>query len=423
LNGDHFAASTSLIKRYWPIVLILIMVVIVTLAIIYTKVYSSPLLVYYFEETKTLGTVFNYSASPQIASAGKDTYIVNIEKSGGKGNISIEKINYNTTASSIIIGNASANSTNAEVAASGDNVYAVWSDTNSTKGGNGDIFLSSSRDKAASFGEPINLSNNEGNSTNPEVTASGDHVYVVWSDTNDAKGGVGDIFFSASRDNAVSFGEPINLSDNERNSTNPEVAASGKNVYVVWADSRDETETPNNVNLNLKTSSDNGMHFGERKIVKRDVDKEKHLPRITASDGNVYITLADKDAKEGNPDNFQVILRTSTDNGTEFSNKKSLKKDIDSKTHLPHLSAFGSNVYVVWSDTNEAIGGSEDIFFSSSHDNARSFDEPINISNNVANSTNPEISAVENSVNIFWVDHSSGKDEIKYKQIRLAAMR
>ena len=122
-----------------------------------------------------------------------------------------------------------------------------------------------------------------------------------------------------------SFGEPINLSDNERNSTNPEVAASGNNVYVVWADSREETGTPDNVNLNLKTSTDNGIHFGDRKIIKRDVDKETHLPQITASDENVYIALADKDSKEGKPDNFQVILRTSEDNGTEFSNKKSLK--------------------------------------------------------------------------------------------------
>ena len=90
---------------------------------------------------------------------------------------------------------------------------------------------------------PINLSNNVGNSTNPEVAASGNNVYVVWSDTNGAKGEGEDIFFRSSRDNARSFGEPINLSDNKRNSTNPEVAASGNNVYVAWADSRENWNT------------------------------------------------------------------------------------------------------------------------------------------------------------------------------------
>jgi len=410
---------------YWPIVLILIMAVIVTFVIIYTKVPSPPLFVYYFGETNTLSTGSNNSFSPQIASSGKDTYIVKTENVRGSGDISIERIinNNNTLPSAAIsIGNASANSTNPEVAAAGNNVYVVWSNTNGTTGADSDIFFSSSSDNARTFGEPINLSNSNGNSTNAEVAASGNNVYVVWSDTNGAKGGKEDIFFSSSSDNGASFGEPINLSDNERNSTDPKVAASGHNVYVVWADSREETGTPDNVNLNLKTSADNGLHFDDRKIVKRDVDKETHLPQISASDKNVYIVLADKDSKEGKPDNFQVILRTSEDNGTEFSNKKGLKKDIDSKTHLPRVAAFGNNVYVVWSDTNGGIGGNGDIFFSSSSDNARTFDEPINLSNDRTNSTNPVISASGSDIYVFWDDSSSAKNEIKYKQIKLVAL-
>ena len=143
---------------------------------------------------------------------------------------------------------------------------------------------------------------------------------------------------------------------------------------------------------------------------------------MTASDKNVYITLADKDSKEGNPDNFQIILKTSIDNGTEFTNEKGLKKDINSKTHLPSVSSFKNNVYVVWSDTNDAIDGNGDIFFSSSRDKARSFDEPINLSINSANSTNPRVTVSDDSVYIFWADSSSANNEIKYKQIKLVAM-
>ncbi len=409
---------------YWPVVLILIMAIIVTFVIIFTKVSSPPLFVYYFGETNTLTTGSNNSFSSQIASSDKDTYIVKTEMERGGGDISMEKIVNNNTLPSpaISISNASANSTNPEVAAAGNNVYVVWSDTNGTKGTDADIFFSSSSDNGGSFDKPINLSNSIGNSSNPEVAASGNNVYVVWSDTNGAKGENGDIFFSSSRDRAGSFGEPSNLSDNERNSTNPEVAASGDNVYVVWADSREETGTSDNVNLNLKTSTDNGIHFGDRKIIKRDVDKETHLPQITASDGNVYIALADKDAKEGKPNNFQVILRTSTDNGTEFSNKKSLKTDIDNKTLLPHLAASGDKVYVVWADTNGAKGENGDIFFSSSRDRAGSFGEPVNLSENSQNSTNPQVSASGSNIYVFWNDFSSAKNEIKYKQIKLVAM-
>ena len=399
------------------------MAVIVTLVIIYTKVSSQPLLVYYFGETNTLGTGSNSSFSPQIASSGEGTYIVNTERSRGSGHITVEKIINNDTlhSPSFSIGNASANSTSPEVAASGNNVYVVWSDTNGVKGKDRDIFFSSSDDNATTFDNPINLSNNIGNSMNPEVAASGNNVYVVWSDTNGAKGEGEDIFFRSSRDNGRSFGEPINLSDNKRNSTNPEVAASGNNVYVAWADTRD-TGTPDQVNLQLKTSLDNGIHFGDREVIKRDVNKEMHLPQIAASDKNVYITLADKDSKEGNPDNYRIILRTSIDNGTEFTNEKGLKYDIDNKTQLPTVASFKNNVYVVWSGTKGAIDGNGDIFFSSSRNNARSFDEPINLSLNSANSTNPRVSMSDGSVYIFWADSSSGNNEIKYKQIKLVAM-
>ena len=214
------------------------MAIIVTFVIVFTKVSSPPLFVYYFGETNTLTTGSNISFSSQIASSDKDTYIVKTEKDRGSGDISMEKIVNNNTLPSpaISIGNASANSTNPEVSAAGNNVYVVWSDTNGTKGADADIFFSSSSDNGGSFDQPVNLSNNIGNSTNPEVAASGDNVYVVWSDTNGAKGGNGDIFFSSSRDRAGSFGEPINLSDNNQNSTNPQVSASGGNIYVFWND-------------------------------------------------------------------------------------------------------------------------------------------------------------------------------------------
>ena len=239
MNGN-FTASKRQIKMYWPVVLILIIAIIVTFVIIFTKVSAPPLFVYYFGETNTLTTGSNNSFSSQIASSDKDTYIVKTEtqKDRGSGDISMEKIVSNNTLPSpaISISNASANSTNAEVAAAGNNVYVVWSDTNSTKSADADIFFSSSSNNGGSFDQPINLSNSIGNSSNPEVAASGNNVYVVWSDTNGAKGENGDIFFSSSRDRAGSFGEPINLSDNSQNSINPQVSASGSNIYVFWND-------------------------------------------------------------------------------------------------------------------------------------------------------------------------------------------
>ena len=57
------------------------------------------------------------------------------------------------------------------------------------------------------------------------------------------------------------------------------------------------------------------------------------------------------------------------------------------------LQSLGNNVYVVWSDTNGVKGEDREIFFSPSDDNATTFDNPINLSNNIGNSTNPEVAA------------------------------
>ena len=97
-----------------------------------------------------------------------------------------------------------------------------------------DIFFAASNNNGTSFGTPINLSNNTGISLNPQIAAIGNNVYVTWDDDphfwlHD------DIFFAASNNNGTSFGTPINLSNNTGDSSEPQIAVSGNNVYVTWS--------------------------------------------------------------------------------------------------------------------------------------------------------------------------------------------
>jgi len=356
------------IKKYWPLVLILIIAIIVSFIIIYIKVSSPPLFVYYFGVTNTLGNSSSISFSPQISTSGNNMYVAWSNSGPGNGAINVEKIS----------------------------------------GNNG---------KATTL---INLPNNSSNSTYPHVAASGDNLYVVYADNNGTQGGNGDIFFSSSRDQGKNFDEPINLSNNNPNSTNPEVAASGHNVGVVYVEDASKRETPDNVRFIIKTSTDNGTHFTTKKFEKKGIDKNTHLPQIAASGDNVYFDLADKDAKEGQPDNIRFIIKTSTDNGTEFINSKGIKNDIDKSTPLPQIAASGDNLYAVWVDNEK--GGKGDIFFSSSRDEGKTFNEPINLSNNGANFTNPEVSASGSNAYVLWSDSSSEKNVIKYKHIKIVTL-
>ena len=70
---------------------------------------------------------------------------------------------------------------------------------------------------------PINLSNNAGFSIEPQIAASGNNVYVTWEDTTPAGSNL-DIFFAASNNNGTSFGTPINLSNNTGFSQIPQIA-------------------------------------------------------------------------------------------------------------------------------------------------------------------------------------------------------
>ena len=83
---------------------------------------------------------------------------------------------------------------------------------------------------AITFRGTKNLSNNDGDSTNPLVEATGNIVYVVWTD--ESKGN-GDILFKRSTDGGKSFDKTINLSNNNGESSEPRIAKSGNNLYVV----------------------------------------------------------------------------------------------------------------------------------------------------------------------------------------------
>ena len=127
------------------------------------------------------------------------------------------------------------------------NAYVVWEDETL---GNDEIFFRASQGLGT-----INVSNNTGSSENPQIATSGNNVYVTWEDTTPA--GNLDIFFAASNNNGTSFGTPINLSNNTGNSEDPQIAASGNNVYVTWQDN-----TPGNIDIFFAASNNNGTSFG-----------------------------------------------------------------------------------------------------------------------------------------------------------------
>lgn len=91
------------------------------------------------------------------------------------------------------------------------------------------------------FDNVTNLTNNQHDSVYGQVdTPSEDDIYIVWQDSVPSSAGSSyrnyDIFSTKSSDAGTSFGREINLSNNNGFSEHPQLATSGNNVYVVWAD-------------------------------------------------------------------------------------------------------------------------------------------------------------------------------------------
>ena len=273
------------------------------------------------------------------------------------------------------------------------NAYVVWEDTTL---GNLEIFFRASQGLGT-----INVSNNTGFSVDPQIATSGNsNVYVTWEDSTP---GNDDIFFRASNNNGTSFGTPINLSNNTGNSDNPQIAVSGSNVYVTWQDSTTGSGIPD---IFFAASNNNGTSFGAPINLSNNIGGSQFPQIATSGNNNVYVTWVDD-----TPGNFDIFFAVSTNNGTSFGTPINLSNNVGISFN-PQIAGIGNNVYVTWEDNTP---GNFDIFFEVSTNNGTSFGTPINISNNAGFSSNPQIAAIGSNVYVTWEDNTPGNFDIFFE--------
>ncbi len=123
-----------------------------------------------------------------------------------------------------------------QIAEVGKFVYVTWSDVRNTP--NSQAFFAASSNGGISFVFVPPFSLNSGTTVSTEtdsyfaLAAAGNGVYVTW--TNDTLS-TDNAMFRASTNNGQSFGSLVNLYRGQYTDLNPQVAVTGKNVYVVWS--------------------------------------------------------------------------------------------------------------------------------------------------------------------------------------------
>jgi predicted secreted protein with PEFG-CTERM motif len=248
------------------------------------------------------------------------------------------------------------------------------------------------------FTNPINISNNTGNSTNPQMVFSGNSVYVTWLNT---VSGTPSIFFTKSTDGGSSFGKPIDLGMASSGDYGlPSISHQGSNVYIAW-----QGFVSGNPIIYFSKSSDDGVTF-EKPLILSDKSKNSAFPQIVSSTNHVYVTWIEK----AEDDSTNIVFTKSDDSGNSFVAPMSITSS-KGNVGIPKLASDGNNVYLLWEDNSK---GGYEIMLARSTDSGSTFATPVNISNNSGSSGAPQLVVMKNKIYVVWMDDTSKNYEIYF---------
>lgn len=273
-----------------------------------------------------------------------------------------------------------------QIAASGNNVYVVWGDTNDTTGST-DLFFRKSTDGGTTFGPTqVLMENAPGDSlVLPQVAVSANNVYVVWMNGSPQEGA--NILFRKSADAGMTFGPVMELSGTAPFSfTAPQIIASGNNVYAAWND---------NTNTFFARSTDAGVSF-EPVSVADAGSVPGEFVKMAASGNNVALVWQSLPASV--PGDIDILFALSTDGGATFGPVKNLTESTGDRNTNPDVALSGNNVYVVWQHSN----GKTDVAFTRSTDAGASFDPIKILSQNTPDPFDPRLAAFGSNVYVAW---------------------
>ena len=334
------------------------------------------------------------SSSPQFAVSGNNVYVVWQAQATGKYQILFAKSTDggDTFSTPVNISNNSGDSSFPKILVSENNIYVVWAFTVTTT--DFDILFSKSTDGGATFTTPVNLSNTVRDTGLPQMTVSGNNIYITWE--NNGSGNF-DVFVAKSTDRGNTFSTPVNVSKNSKSSGAPQIVASGNDVYVAWMDN-----TPGNYDVFVAKSTDNASTFGTPVNVSNNTS-DSGYQQIALSENNLYVAWTDTISEI----NYDVLVSKSTDGGATFSTPVNLSKNAGA-SGWPQVVVSG-NIYVMWEDITT---GNYDILVSKSTDGGATFGTPVNISNTKDDSNFKQMVLSDNNIYVVWQDGSKNQHEI-----------
>lgn len=344
------------------------------------------------------GATNGQSSYPQFVENNNHIYVIWQSSLSGASSIMMTKSLDGGTgfAKPVQISDASQLSAFPQIAFSGNHVYSSWIEKSADNSTN--IIFTKSDDQGNSFGMPLHVTHNIGNSGIPKLSADGNQVYLVWEDNS--KGDY-DVFLSKSGDSGASFHVPVDISTTTGQSGTPEVVVSGNNLYAVWMDN-----TSGNYDIFFTKSTDGGNTFAKPVDIS-SLKGDSGYPQFTVWKNNIYVTWT----QTMTGINYDVFFAKSTDNGDTFDKPVNLSNNFG-PSGWPKIVSDG-NIYVSWVDSTP---GKFDILITKSTDGGATFENTTNLSNSKKESYENDMAASSNTVYMVWQEGQSGNHTVVFSK-------
>jgi len=281
------------------------------------------------------------------------------------------------------------------------NVYVVWVDDTT---GRDQIHFKKSMNGGSTWLPEQRLTDSPNYVFDPDIAASGSNIYVAWTD------GMGEdyseIYLRRSKDGGATWLPAQRLTNLALDSQDVKIAASGLYVYVAWG--YVECPSPNS-EIYFMRSLDGGATWKAIKRLTKDA-WDTGVLSIASSGSNVYLVWAQDDMSK-------LCFRRSKNSGALWQVPKELER---TGPWSLSIAASESNVYVVWSTEG---WGYYYIYFSGSKDAGTTW-LPIKkcLANDQSYRGGTSLAAEGSNVYLAWTDEKPGNPEIFFRKSKDGGM-
>ena len=350
----------------------------------------------------------DYSATPQVAvDAAGHIYVAWEDDAANNANILVSRSTDGgaTFLAPVNISSAVSQSTswpyNPRLAVeSGGAIDVVWLDSTSRTY---DVFFARSTDGGKTFSAPLNLSNDNADNAEPQIAVDANgKIHVVWENDSITFG----VFYTQSSDGGATFSPVTPLVPGGTSAATPELAVAGSNVYVAW-----ENDASSHSQVAFSHSSDGGATFSPATNLTNTAGSAFGAKLAVDAGGNLDVVWIDNPAG-----NYELMFSRSTDNGATFSAAIDVSNNPGDAGDPQLATDANGNISIVWRE-NTPPDFNRDIYFVRSSDAGVTFSSPVNLSNNFGNSNAPWLNLdAAGNINVSWEDTTPGTSQILFTQ-------